>query len=175
MRRGGLVAFPTETVYGLGALALDEAAVGRIFAAKGRPANNPVIVHVAEVAEAVEIAAAWPDAAEQLARRFWPGPLTLIVPRGDAVPALATAGGPTVAIRVPAHPVALALLHAVAAPVAAPSANRSSELSPTRADHVLRGLNGALTWCLTPAPRRAALSPRYSMSRHRRRACCGRD
>src|SRR5947209_7021536 len=82
LRGGGLVAFPTETVYGLGALALDDAAVGRIFAAKGRPANNPLIVHIAEAKEASRVAAAWPDAAERLARRFWPGPLTLVVPRG---------------------------------------------------------------------------------------------
>ncbi len=141
---GGLVAFPTETVYGLGALALDADAVGRIFAAKGRPANNPVIVHVAEIAEAVAIAAEWPDAAERLARRFWPGPLTLVVPRGAAVPDVTTAGGSTVAIRVPAHPVALAFLRAVGAPVAAPSANRSSELSPTCADHVLQSMDGRI-------------------------------
>ncbi|HBI45510.1 MAG TPA: threonylcarbamoyl-AMP synthase [Planctomycetales bacterium] len=152
LRGGGLVAFPTETVYGLGALALDADAVGRIFAAKGRPANNPVIVHVADIAEAVAIAAEWPDAAERLARRFWPGPLTLIVPRGAAVPDVTTAGGLTVAIRVPAHPVALALLRAVGAPVAAPSANRSSELSPTRADHVLRGLDGRIDLVLDAGP-----------------------
>ncbi len=149
---GGLVAFPTETVYGLGALALDANAVQRIFTAKGRPANNPVIVHVAEIAEAVAISAEWPDAAERLARRFWPGPLTLIVPRGAAVPDVTTAGGPTVAIRVPAHPVALALLYAVGAPVAAPSANRSSELSPTHADHVLRGLEGRIDVVLDGGP-----------------------
>jgi L-threonylcarbamoyladenylate synthase len=149
---GGLVAFPTETVYGLGALALDADAVRRIFAAKGRPANNPVIVHVAEIAEAVAIAAEWPDAAERLARRFWPGPLTLVVPRGGAVPDVTTAGGPTVAIRIPAHPVALALLRAVGAPIAAPSANRSSELSPTRADHVLHGLDGRIDLVLDGGP-----------------------
>ena len=131
LRGGGLVAFPTETVYGLGGLALDAAAVGRIFAAKGRPANNPVIVHIADPKEASQVAAEWPDAAERLARRFWPGPLTLVVPRNAAVPDATTAGGPTVAVRVPAHPVALALLRAVGAPVAAPSANRSAELSPT--------------------------------------------
>jgi L-threonylcarbamoyladenylate synthase len=152
LRGGGLVAFPTETVYGLGALALDADAVRRIFAAKGRPANNPVIVHVAEIAEAVAIAAEWPDAAERLARRFWPGPLTLVVARGGAVPDVTTAGGPTVAIRIPAHPVALALLRAVGAPIAAPSANRSSELSPTRADHVLHGLDGRIDLVLDGGP-----------------------
>jgi L-threonylcarbamoyladenylate synthase len=157
LRGGGLVAFPTETVYGLGALALDADAVRRIFAAKGRPANNPLIVHVAEIAEAVAIAAEWPDAAERLARRFWPGPLTLIVLRGGAVPDVTTAGGLTVAIRVPAHPVALALLRAVGAPVAAPSANRSSELSPTRADHVLRGLHGRIDLVLDGGPTTAGI------------------
>ena len=157
LRSGGLVAFPTETVYGLGALALDADAVRRIFAAKGRPANNPVIVHVAEIAEAVGIAAEWPDAAERLARRFWPGPLTLVVPRGAVVPDVTTAGGPTVAIRVPAHPVALALLRAVGAPIAAPSANCSSELSPTRADHVLRGLDGRIDLVLDGGPTTAGI------------------
>jgi L-threonylcarbamoyladenylate synthase len=152
LRAGGLVAFPTETVYGLGALALDAAAVGRIFAAKGRPANNPVIVHVADAAAARRVTADWPDAADRLADRFWPGPLTLVLPRGAAVPDAVTAGGPTVAVRVPAHPVALALLRAVGAPVAAPSANRSSELSPTRAEHVLRGLDGRIDLVLDAGP-----------------------
>ncbi|HVS36018.1 MAG TPA: L-threonylcarbamoyladenylate synthase [Gemmataceae bacterium] len=144
LRGGGLVAFPTETVYGLGALALDAGAVQRIFAAKGRPANNPIIVHIADIAEVTKVAAVWPEPAERLARRFWPGPLTLVVPRGAAVPDATTAGGPTVAVRVPAHPVALALLRATGAPIAAPSANRSTELSPTRAEHVLRGLAGRI-------------------------------
>ncbi len=152
VRAGGLVAFPTETVYGLGALALDAAAVGRIFAAKGRPANNPVIVHIADPKEAVQVAAEWPDAAERLARRFWPGPLTLVVPRNADVPDATTAGGSTVALRVPAHPVALALLRAVGAPVAAPSANRSTELSPTLAEHVLRGLAGRIDLVLDGGP-----------------------
>src|SRR5438067_8088901 len=97
LRRGGLVAFPTETVYGLGANALDQSAVERIFQAKGRPATNPLIVHVAEVAEVSAVTSAWPDEAEQLARRFWPGPLTLVLPRGAAVPDVVTARGPTVA------------------------------------------------------------------------------
>lgn len=144
LRGGGLVAFPTETVYGLGANALDAAAVARIFAAKGRPANNPLIVHLADASQVHEIAADWPLAAARLAERFWPGPLTLILPRGDKVPDIVTAKGPTVAVRVPAHPVAQALLRAVALPVAAPSANRSTELSPTQAEHVLRGLKGRI-------------------------------
>jgi L-threonylcarbamoyladenylate synthase len=144
LRGGGLVAFPTETVYGLGANALDAAAVARIFAAKGRPATNPLIVHVAEAAEAVRVAAAWPQAAARLADRFWPGPLTLVLPRRDTVPDAVTAGGPTVAVRVPAHPVARALIRTAGVPVAAPSANRSTQLSPTRPSHVLAGLDGRI-------------------------------
>jgi L-threonylcarbamoyladenylate synthase len=152
LRGGGLVAFPTETVYGLGVNALDAAAVGRLFAAKGRPAQNPLIVHVAEAAQARELAADWPDAAARLAAQFWPGPLTLVVRKRDVVPDAVTAGGPTVALRVPAHPVALALLRAAALPVAAPSANRSSTLSPTCADHVLRGLDGRIDLILDGGP-----------------------
>src|SRR5882757_1225269 len=124
---GGIVAFPTETVYGLGANALDPAAVARIFAAKGRPPTNPVIVHVAGVNEVPLVAADWPETAARLAERFWPGPLTLVLPKTAAVPDIVTAGGPTVAVRVPAHPVALALLRAAGVPLAAPSANRSTE------------------------------------------------
>jgi L-threonylcarbamoyladenylate synthase len=152
LRRGGLVAFPTETVYGLGAAALDPAAVARIFAAKGRPATNPLIVHVTAAEEARVLTSAWPEAAARLAARFWPGPLTLVLPRGPRVPDLVTAGGPTVAVRVPAHPVALALLRAAALPVAAPSANRSTNLSPTRAEHVLRGLGGRIELILDAGP-----------------------
>src|SRR5438552_2157485 len=110
LRAGGLVAFPTETVYGLGANALDAAAVARIFAAKGRPAINPLIVHVASVEQARELAAEWPGAAEGLAARFWPGPLTLVLPKRPSVPEIVTAGAATVGLRVPAHPVARALL-----------------------------------------------------------------
>src|SRR5262245_18093164 len=106
LRRGGLVAFPSETVYGLGANALAATAVGRVFAAKGRPSTNPLIVHVADAAGAGAVAADWPDAAARLAERFWPGPLTLVLPKSLAVPDIITAGGPTVAVRVPAHPVA---------------------------------------------------------------------
>jgi L-threonylcarbamoyladenylate synthase len=152
LRGGGLVAFPTETVYGLGASALDAAAVGRIFAAKGRPANNPLIVHVAEAAEARQVAATWPAAAARLAARFWPGPLTLVLPKRDHVPDAVTAGGPTVAVRVPAHQVARALIRAAGVPVAAPSANRSSRLSPTRAEHVLGGLAGRIDLVLDGGP-----------------------
>src|SRR5690349_10111085 len=106
LRAGGLVAFPTETVYGLGANALDAEAVARIFAAKGRPANNPLIVHVAETADVLCVASEWPEEAARLAERFWPGPLTLVLPRRPEVPDIVTAGGPTIAVRLPAHPVA---------------------------------------------------------------------
>src|SRR5262249_50409804 len=132
--------------------ALDASAVARIFAAKGRPANNPLIVHVAESAAARQIAAEWPDAAALLAERFWPGPLTLVLPKRDIVPGGVTANGPTVARPVPAHPVALALLRAAGIPLAAPSANRSTELSPTRAEHVLRGLDGRIDVLLDGGP-----------------------
>jgi L-threonylcarbamoyladenylate synthase len=152
LRRGGLVAFPTETVYGLGANALDAAAVARIFAAKGRPANNPLIVHVADAALAHEIVTDWPPSAAHLAERFWPGPLTLVLSKRDTVPDVVTAKGPTVAVRVPVHPVAQALLRTAALPIAAPSANRSTELSPTRADHVLRGLDGRIEMLLDGGP-----------------------
>src|SRR5262245_25341940 len=144
LRGGGLVAFPTETVYGLGASALDAESVGRIFEAKGRPANNPLIVHLAQAGEVGRVASAWPNAAARLAERFWPGPLTLVLPRGPAVPDQVTAGGPTVAVRVPAHPVAATLLREAGLPLAAPSANRSNRLSPTRAEHVLRDLDGRI-------------------------------
>jgi L-threonylcarbamoyladenylate synthase len=152
LRRGGLVSFPTETVYGLGASALDAAAVQRIFAAKGRPAHNPIIVHVADAAGATAVAGEWPATAALLAERFWPGPLTLVLPGRPEVPEVVTAGGPTVAIRVPAHPVARALLEAAAIPVAAPSANRSAGLSPTRAEHVLGDLEGRIDLLLDGGP-----------------------
>lgn len=152
LRAGGLVAFPTETVYGLGANALDPAAVEGVFLAKGRPATNPVIVHVADAVEAKSVAADWPANATALAERFWPGPLTLVLRRQPIVPDVVTAGGPTVAVRCPAHPVARALIRAVGVPVAAPSANRSTELSPTRAEHVLKGLDGRISLILDAGP-----------------------
>lgn len=144
LRQGDPVAFPTETVYGLGANALDAEAVARIFAAKGRPARNPLIVHVADVSAAREIVTVWPDAAARLAEAFWPGPLTLVLPRHPRIPDIVTGGGPTVGVRVPAHPVALALLRAAGVPIAAPSANRSLQISPTRAEHVFRSLGGRI-------------------------------
>jgi L-threonylcarbamoyladenylate synthase len=152
LRAGGLVAFPTETVYGLGANALDAAAVARVFEAKGRPATNPVIVHVARASDVVNVCAEWPATAARLAERFWPGPLTLVVPKGDAVPELVTAGGNTVAVRCPNHPVARALIEFAGVPVAAPSANRSTELSPTRAEHVAKSLNGRIDFVLDGGP-----------------------
>ena len=123
LRSGGLVAFPTETVYGLGANALDPAAVARIYAAKGRPSTSPLIVHVADVAMARTVAAEWPEAAQRLAERFWPGPLTLVLTKQDVVPDSVTAGLPTVGVRQPAHPVALELIRQAGVPVAGPSAN----------------------------------------------------
>jgi L-threonylcarbamoyladenylate synthase len=142
---GGLVAFPTETVYGLGALAGDPAAVARVFAAKGRPAFNPLIAHVADAEAALRLAALPPEG-ERLAAAFWPGPLTLVGPRrpGGDVCDLAAAGLATVAVRVPAHPLARALLAAAGRPVAAPSANPSGRLSPTTAAHALDGLAGRI-------------------------------
>jgi L-threonylcarbamoyladenylate synthase len=140
LRRGLLVALPTETVYGLGANALDPAAVARIFAAKGRPSTNPLIVHVPDAAAARGLASDWPPAADALAAAFWPGPLTLVVEKAPAIPDIVTAGGPTVGLRVPDHPVALELLRLAGVPVAAPSANRSEEVSPTTAQHVADSL-----------------------------------
>jgi L-threonylcarbamoyladenylate synthase len=144
LRAGGLVAFPTETVYGLGAHALDRAALQRLFAAKGRPAHDPVIVHVDTIERIDALVTAVPDAALTLAARFWPGPLTLVMRRSSQVPDEVTAGLETVAIRVPAHPVAATLLMAAAIPVAAPSANLFSRPSPTQASHVLEDLHGRI-------------------------------
>jgi L-threonylcarbamoyladenylate synthase len=140
IRAGRLVAFPTETVYGLGANALDPDAVGRIFAAKGRPRTSPLIVHVDSIGMARALAANWPDAAEALACRYWPGPLTLVVPKQSRIPDIVTAGLPTVGLRMPAHPLALELIREAGVPIAAPSANRFTELSPTAAGHVPEAL-----------------------------------
>lgn len=144
LRSGGLVAFPTETVYGLGADGLNPEAVAKIYAAKGRPATNPVILHVDSIAAAKTLVSHWPAEAEALAEKFWPGPLTLVLPASDLVPAIVRAGGPSVALRCPAHRVALALIHAVGRPLAAPSANRSQHLSPTSAEHVASSLGDAV-------------------------------
>lgn len=152
LRAGGLVAFPTETVYGLGADALDPIAVGGIFAAKERPADNPLIVHVADVAAARALVREFPPLAERAAAALWPGPLTLVLPRAAIVPDLTTAGQDTVALRVPAHPVALALLRACERPLAAPSANRSGRPSPTLAAHVSADLDGRVALILDGGP-----------------------
>ncbi len=144
LRAGGLVAFPTETVYGLGANALDDEAVQRIFDAKGRPATNPLIVHVASEAAARALARRWPESAARLAAAHWPGPLTLVVEKTAAISDRVTAGGATVALRVPAHPVALELLRRADRPIAAPSANRSEEISPTTARHVADSLGSSV-------------------------------
>jgi L-threonylcarbamoyladenylate synthase len=141
LRAGRLVVFPTETVYGLGANALSAAAVAGIFAAKGRPADDPLIVHL-DSAEALAQVAVANELAERLAARFWPGPLTLVLPRQAAVPSAVTAGLDTVGVRVPSHPVAHALLVVARVPVAAPSANLFGRPSPTRAEHVLEDLAG---------------------------------
>ena len=152
LRAGELVAFPTETVYGLGADATNAAAVRKIFVAKGRPATNPIIVHVADAKQVGQVAAEWPAIAQKLAERFWPGPLTLVVAKNPALPSEVTAGGPTVAVRSPAHPVARALLAAVGVPLAAPSANRSTQLSPTTAQHVAAGLGDDVAMILDGGP-----------------------
>ncbi|MCC6906204.1 MAG: threonylcarbamoyl-AMP synthase [Anaerolineae bacterium] len=152
IRAGELVAFPTETVYGLGANALDEAAVERIFAAKERPAADPLIVHIAAPEELEQIVAEVPYAAWRLAERFWPGPLTLVLPKGTAIPAAVCAGGKTVAVRMPAHAIPLALIRAAGVPIAAPSANRFSRPSPTTAQHVLDDLAGRVEIILDGGP-----------------------
>jgi L-threonylcarbamoyladenylate synthase len=136
LRAGELVAFPTETVYGLGADAANPAAIARIFAAKGRPADHPLIVHIASAAQVDEWASEFPPKARDLAAAFWPGPLTIVLPRRPGVLAAVTGGQDTVALRVPSHPVALELLRRFGRGIAAPSANRYGRVSPTRADHV---------------------------------------
>ena len=153
LAQGALVSFPTETVYGLGADARDGQAVARIYAAKGRPSFNPLIVHVATAA-AARNHALWTDRAEVLARAFWPGPLTLVLPLADGhgLSPLVTAGLDSVAIRVPAHPAAQALLAAFGGPVAAPSANPSGRISATTAAHVLAGLDGRIAAVLDDGP-----------------------
>jgi L-threonylcarbamoyladenylate synthase len=153
LRAGGLVAFPTETVYGLGADATNAAAIARLYAAKGRPAFNPLIAHVAEIGAAREIGR-FDATAERLAEAFWPGPLTLVLPQAPQclVADLATAGLDTVAIRIPVHPLAQALLRAVGGPVVAPSANLSGHVSPTTAAHVEADLRGRIDLILDGGP-----------------------
>ncbi|WP_296387019.1 L-threonylcarbamoyladenylate synthase [Reyranella sp.] len=153
IRAGELVAFPTETVYGLGGDATNERAVAKIFEAKGRPQFNPLISHVPDSSEAKRFVQ-WNNAAETLAAKFWPGPLTLVLPRapGSTVALLATAGLDTVAIRAPAHPMAQELIRAAGVPVAAPSANRSGAISPTRAEHVAESLGTKVAMILDGGP-----------------------
>jgi L-threonylcarbamoyladenylate synthase len=155
---GGLVAFPTETVYGLGADATSAAAVARLFAAKGRPSFNPLISHVAEATGARALAQ-FDASAETLAAAFWPGPLTLVLPKAPScqVAALATAGLDTIAVRMPAHPVARALIVALGKPVVAPSANRSGHVSPTAAEHVLADLGERIDLVLDGGPSRVGV------------------
>ena len=144
IRSGELVAFPTETVYGLGANALDAAAVAKIYALKGRPETSPLIVHVASIEMARTLVRDWPSEAEFLARKYWPGPLTLVLPKAPAIPDIVTAGLDTVGIRVPRHPLALELIREAGVPIAAPSANRFMQLSPTTAEHVRAAFGDAV-------------------------------
>jgi L-threonylcarbamoyladenylate synthase len=144
LRRGQLVAFPTETVYGLGADATNPEALARIFDAKGRPTNNPLIVHVDSLAMAQSCVAHWPTEAQTLAEHFWPGPLTLVLPRSQLIPDLVTAGLETVGVRWPSAPIAQALIKSLGRPIAAPSANRSTGVSPTLASHVMADLAGKI-------------------------------
>jgi L-threonylcarbamoyladenylate synthase len=152
LQAGGLVVFPTETVYGLGANALDASAVRKIYTLKGRPANSPLIVHVASVEQARGLAGEWPQEAERLARGYWPGPLTIVVPKNRAIPDEVTAGLSTVGLRMPRHPVALELLRKVGVPIAAPSANRFTHLSPTTAQHVREAFGEETPFLLDGGP-----------------------
>ncbi len=157
LRSGGLVAFPTETVYGLGANALDARAAARIFEAKARPSFDPLITHLADVEDLAALVGALPATVAALAERFWPGPLTLIVDRPPAVPPIVTSGLETMAVRVPDHPVARELIRQAGLPVAAPSANRFGMLSPTRAEHVVSGLGDAVDLILDGGPTRCGI------------------
>lgn len=152
LRNGGLVAFPTETVYGLGANALDEEAARKIYAAKGRPSDNPLIVHIADFDALKPLVARIPEAAEKLMKAFWPGPMTLIFPKSGIVPYKTTGGLDTVAVRMPSDPVARALIRLSQVPVAAPSANTSGRPSPTTADHVWQDMNGKIEMIVDGGP-----------------------
>ncbi len=144
LRRGGLCGIPTETVYGLAANALDDAAVRKIFLAKGRPQDNPLIVHIAAMEELPALVRAIPPAAEALAAAFWPGPLTMVLPKADCIPDAVSCGLATVAIRMPSHPIANAIIRTAGIPLAAPSANTSGKPSPTTAQHVLHDMDGKI-------------------------------
>lgn len=144
LRKGGIVAFPTETVYGLGANALETQASAKIYAAKGRPSDNPLIAHIASIDDLPKLAAQIPDAGRKLAEKYWPGPLTLVFPKKEIVPYGTTGGLDTVAVRMPSDPIATRLIRLAGVPVAAPSANTSGRPSPTRAEHVIEDLNGKI-------------------------------
>ena len=148
IRKGELVAFPTETVYGLGANALDANAVKKIYEAKGRPQTNPIIVHVSGKEQAQSLVTTWTEDAEKLAEAFWPGPLTIVLPKNDRVPSITTAGSPTVALRCPDDETALMLIETSGFPIAAPSANTSGNLSPVDGFHVLQDLEGKIPMLL---------------------------
>jgi L-threonylcarbamoyladenylate synthase len=153
LKKNEVIAFPTETVYGLGGNAESSEAVAKIFAAKGRPSDNPLIIHIADTAQLTEFVASIPETAQKLIDEFWPGPLTIIFQKKEGkLSELATAGLPTVAVRMPDHPVALALIKAAGLPIAAPSANRSGKPSPTLASHVYEDLNGAITGIVDGGP-----------------------
>ncbi|MCA9072222.1 MAG: threonylcarbamoyl-AMP synthase [Planctomycetaceae bacterium] len=152
IREGHLVAFPTETVYGLGANALNPEAVARIFEAKGRPHFDPLIVHVPDLSGLEPLTSEVPQIARELATKFWPGPLTMVLPKTSLVPDLVTSGLPTVAVRLPKHPLAQELLKQAGVPIAAPSANRFGRLSPTRAEHVLEQLGHRVDYILDGGP-----------------------
>ncbi len=165
IREGQLVAFPTETVYGVGANALDSAAVERIYEAKGRPSASPLIVHVSSIEMARELLREWPGAADRLVQVFWPGPLTLVLPKSDRVPRRVTAGLDTVGIRMPNHSIALELIRESGVPIAAPSANRFSELSPTTAAHVRAALGDRVSMVLDGGPTQVGIeSPVLSLA-----------
>jgi len=157
LRERRLVAFPTETVYGLGADATNAAAVRAVFRVKGRPADNPLIVHVSEAAMARAATAAWPKSAGALASAFWPGPLTLVLPKSDAIPPEVTAGGSAVAVRMPDHALTLALIDAFGGPLVGPSANPSGYVSPTRPEHVREHFDEKLVLVLDGGPCRAGI------------------
>jgi L-threonylcarbamoyladenylate synthase len=152
LRAGEIVALPTETVYGLAANAFDEKAVAKIFQIKGRPANNPIIVHVASLEMAGRCVKDWPNNADQLARAFWPGPLTLVLPRAKEIPDNVTAGGATVGVRWPSHPLIQAVIRECGFPLAAPSANLSGRISPTSAEHVRKQLGGKILLIVDGGP-----------------------
>lgn len=157
LRKGGTVAFPTETVYGLGADALDPKAVAKIFMAKGRPSDNPLIVHISDIRQVDRLVKNIPERAIKLMELFWPGPLTIVFKKADIIPDIISAGLDTVAIRFPSHPVAQALIQAAGIPIAAPSANTSGKPSPTVAQHVINDLLGKIDMIIEGGPARVGL------------------